>query len=516
MKNIKVSPEWQLIWLLAAVKLALHFLTNTNYGLQRDAFLYLALSDHLDWGFLSVPPLIAVIGKVTTSLFGDSVFAVRFFPAIVGSVSVMLIGQLVRNLGGKKWAIGLACTAFILSPAFLRSNTLFQPVSFNQFFWLLTVFLVMKMVQTQTPKYWLVIGLTCALAFLNKYSIAFLVAALLIGLLLTPHRTLLRSKYLLFGVLAGFALIAPNLYWQHQHNWPVVTHMGELQRTQLVHVNIGDFMLMQLLMNLPGLPVWGLGVLFLLFFKDGQKYRFLGFTFLAMILILLMLSGKPYYTLGIYSALFAVGGFAAEQYFIGRRRFMQPVILIFMLSIALPIMPFSLPVLSHEKMATYGRMMKPYGFGGALRWEDGRLYALPQDYADMTGWEELAQKVSVVYNNLEPAERAKTAIYAENYGQAGAIRYFGRKYGLPEPVSFSGSFLFWAPDSVDMKTLIYVNDDPGPDIYALFGSVEIVARIEDPFARESGLPVFLCRNPDPDFFTFYREKVSGRRSRFLR
>jgi 4-amino-4-deoxy-L-arabinose transferase-like glycosyltransferase len=151
MKRISLSQEWPLIIALALFKLAIHFLTNTNYELHRDAYLYLALADHPDWGYVSVPPFIAILGRLTMSVFGDSVFAIRLFPALAGAASIIVIALIVRELGGKKWAIALACSAFILSPAFLWSNTLLQPVSFNQFAWLLSGYFIVKLVKTQNP-----------------------------------------------------------------------------------------------------------------------------------------------------------------------------------------------------------------------------------------------------------------------------------------------------------------------------------------------------------------------------
>lgn len=507
MQKLRLTPEWRLILGLAFVKLVLHFFTNTNYGLHRDAFLYLALGDHLDFGYMAVPPLIAFFAKITVTVFGDSVFAIRLFPALIGAASVVIIGKIVRLLGGRKWAILVACTAFIVSPAFLRSNTLFQPVSFNQFFWLVAVYFTIKLVQTKNLKFWLHIGVVCGLAFLNKYSIAFLVFALFVGLFLTPERNLFRSRNFLYGLLIGFLIVSPNLIWQHKHAWPVITHMLTLQQTQLVNVKISDFLVVQMLMNLPGLFVWLIGVIFLLFFKEGRKYQFLGFTFLALLLILILLRGKPYYTLGIYSPLFAFGGYAIENYFSAKWRFVKLGILAFMLAIVLPVLPYSLPILAHERMLVYAEQSKQFGLEDALRWEDGRLHDLPQDYADMIGWEELADIVIKTYNQLGDAEKAGTAIYAENYGQAGAVKFYGKKHGLPEPVSFNASFLFWAPDSIEIETLIYINHEPGEDIYYHFAEVEVVGRMTNPYARESGLPVFLCRYPRNDFAGFYRNKV---------
>ena len=141
-----LKSDWSLIILLAIVKLSVHLITIHNYELHRDAYLYYAQSEHLDWGYIAVPPFIAFVGKIATSLFGNTVFALRFFPALIGAVNVIIIGLFVRNLGGRKFAIALAALAFIFSPAYLHTNALFQPVAFNHFYWLLSGFLFYKLI----------------------------------------------------------------------------------------------------------------------------------------------------------------------------------------------------------------------------------------------------------------------------------------------------------------------------------------------------------------------------------
>jgi hypothetical protein len=298
------------------------------------------------------------------------------------------------------------------------------------------------------------------------------------------------------------------------HNWPVVGHMEELRRTQLVNVRPADFLLMQMLMNLHAVVVWMLGLFFLLFDREGEKFRILGLTFLFVVLILMILSGKAYYTLGAYPALFAAGGVAIEVWCAQRWRFLKPVILGAMILIFLPVLPYSLPVLSFDKMAAYAEASKEFGLEGILRWEDGRVHRLPQDYADMTGWRELAERVIEAYQSLPAAEQAGCAIYADNYGQAGAIKYYAKPYGLPEPVSFSETFILWAPDSVEASTLIYVNDELGEDIQHFFGDIELAGQVNNEYFRENGLQVYLCKNPSRDFQAFYREKVGLIKSRY--
>jgi len=513
-ENKRLSSGWLLIAGLMLFKLMLHFATNANYELHRDIYLYLALADHSDWGYISVPPGTPMIGKLALALFGDSAFAAGFFPALIGALSVLVITLLVKELGGKTWALILAASTFILSPSFLRSNTFLMPVSFDQFAWLLSGYFIVKLVQNKNPQYWMHLGILWGLAFLNKYAIVFFVPAFLLALLLTPNRSLMRSKYFGLGFLLGFLIILPNLIWQHSHNWPVIGHMDELRRTQLVNVDPADFVLLQFLMNLPAVIVWLPGLVFLLFQKEGRRWRVLGLTFLFAIAILLLLSGKAYYTLGVYPMLFAAGGVAIEKTFAGRGRFLRPAILAIMILIFLPVIPYSLPVLSLDKMAAYAEASKKFGLEGALVWEDGRVHQLPQDYADMTGWRELAEIVIKTYQNLDEVEKSNCAIYAENYGQAGAIRYHGKKHGLPEPVSFHETFLLWAPDSVNLSTLIYVNDELGEDIQHFFANIELAGQVNNEHFRENGLQVYLCRHPRNNFQQFYREKAGRLKSRY--
>jgi hypothetical protein len=182
-----------------------------------------------------------------------------------------------------------------------------------------------------------------------------------------------------------------------------------------------------------------------------------------------------------------------------------------MIILLMPALPISLPVLQPEAMVRYGQGMRNYGLEGALRWEDGRIHPLPQDYADMVAWEELSDIVIRTYQSLSPVEQESTVIYAENYGEAASIKYYGRRYNLPEPVSFDESFIFWAPDSITLTTLIYVNDDT-TDIAFFFREIEPVGRITNPYARETGLPVYLCRGPKNNFEQFYRDKVHDLKS----
>ena len=504
----KISKETALILTLAVIKLLIHLFTNTNYELHRDALLYYSLGEHPALGYLSVPPLIGVFAKLSTLLFGHSVFALRFFPALIGSISVVIIAKMVKELGGGIWAIIIAALAFILSPAFLRSNTLFQPVSFNQFFWLLSGYLIIKLLKTTNPKFWLYIFLVWGIAFLNKYSIAFFIVAFLLAILLTSHRQLMKSKYFFIGGGIGLFIILPNLLWQVNHNWPLMHHMSELYETQFANVSVKGFLIGQLFMNFPALIVWITGLIVFLFFKAEKNYRAIGLGVLITVLIILFLHGKSYYTLGLYSILFALGGYAIERYF---KPYLRYAVLAIMVLFCLPLIPISLPVYSFEKIENYTKPMAQF----VNQWEDGKIHNIPQDYSDMTGWKELSTIVTNFYQSLPEEEQNNCAIYADNYGQAGAVYFYGGKKGLPAPISFNDNFLLWAPDQVEKEELIYINHELG-DIKDLFQSYRLIGQVDDPYFRENGLQVYYCTNPNNNFKSFYANKVASLKKNYTR
>ncbi|MBN2350483.1 MAG: glycosyltransferase family 39 protein [Bacteroidales bacterium] len=503
MKN-RISKEWIIIIILAFVKLGIHLIVFNNYELHRDALLYFSLGENPDWGYVSVPPLIAFISRFSTLIFGQTTFALRFFPALIGSVSVIIIAKIVKELNGSLFAIVIAALAFIFSPAFLRSNSLFQPVSFNQFFWLLSGYLIIKLLRTANPKIWISIFIVWGIAFLNKYSVAFFIVSSLLAILLTGLRSLIKSKHFFIGGAIGILIILPNILWQYSHNWPLMHHMSELQRYQFANVTIAGFIIDQFIMNFPGLIIWMTGLIVFLFFKPEKQYRPMAYTFLFTVLIILILHGKSYYTLGLYSILFALGGYAVDKYF---KPYLKYVSIALVLLISIPMLPLSLPIYSLEKMENFTKKTAEF----TNRWEDGDVHNLPQDYADMTGWKELSSIVIQQYLSLPKGERDSCLIYAENYGQAGAINFYGKKFGLPKPICFNDNFLQWAPDSVPNASMIYVNHEVG-DIEFLFNSYKKIGQVNNKYFRENGLQVYYCSQPRDTFRIFYSGKVNELKS----
>ncbi|MEL6863922.1 MAG: glycosyltransferase family 39 protein [Bacteroidota bacterium] len=471
------------ILFFTALKLFTHLFTNTQYALHRDEYLYFDQGNHLAWGFMEVPPMTPFLGMLAGWL-GGSVFAIRLLPAIAGTITIFLLGHLVKDLGGKAWAIGIACTAFLISPAYLGSNSLFQPVSFNQFCWFLMAFFLIKAIRKEAHRYWYILGIVAGLGFLTKYSIVFYAFDLFLGLLLTKERKWLGKPYPYIALAIALLLALPHLFWQYEQGFPVVRHMQELRETQLVHVSASHFLLSQLQFHFAAALVWITGLVALFVHAPFKPYRFLGIAFLACLAVILFFSGKAYYTIGAFTVLFAFGGLALAQWL--KKTAYQIALLAVMVFANSGVAPYFLPLLPVEQMAAYCQfMVDTYGLEAPLRWEDGQYHKLPQDIADMHGWEEMVQKVSKIYHTLPEDKKATCQLFGGSYGHAGALNYFRDKYQLPEAYSFNSSYMLWAPEQVSFDNQIMV-DDQFYTTSSWFDQIQLVDSISHPYAREKG------------------------------
>jgi hypothetical protein len=498
---------WTLTIGLATVKLLIHLLTCTNYELHRDEMLYFAMGSHLSWGYASTPPFMALLAFHLKNIFGYEEFFVKLFPALAGSSILVLIALFIRELKGNSFAVFTGSLACLISTSMLRSGSLFMPVIFELFFWMLILFFVLKLVNRQDPRYWMVIGLCVGLAFLNKYSVAFLGLSIFVSSLITPHRKLLNSKYLLFGALISACIMLPNLIWQFTHNFPVMTHMEELYRTQLVFVSKKTFLLEQVMMNFTAISIWLIGLICLLVFKSEKKYRLFAWIFLLVIFLFLITNGKPYYTLGVYPVLFAFGGYYLEKFFTGRLKPISYLVVAVSFLFSLLFLPLGLPLLPQKQMENYCAFFSKNITSAPMRSENNSYFPLPQDYMDMTGWKELSKMVGDTYQNLDSLQKKSCVIFANNYGQAGAIDFYGKEFNLPSPVCLNDSYIFWAPDSLSASTFIVMDHKLG-DIPDLFFNYHEISKINNRYFREDGLTVFLCENTKPLFKDFFTKRIT--------
>jgi hypothetical protein len=497
------TREYSIVLLFMLSKLILHLATATNYGFQRDAYLYMAQAKHLAWGFFSTPPLVAFVTRIHTMIWGDSLLAVRLLPALIGAASLFMAGWLIKQLKGGVMAQVIGLTAILLSPAFLRTSSLLQPVVFNHFFWLLAAVVVFQLVRLQKAKQLLWLIPVLGLGWLAKYSIIFYASALLAALALSPHRKLLWTKYLWWTLAGGVIVILPNLLWQHAHNWPVLSHMGELQDTQLGNMVLKDFLLAQLFMHLPALPVWIGGLVWLIFNRKHRQFRLFAWAFTFTLLMIILLQGKFYYTIAAYTILMVFGGIAWEQWSTPPRRWVAWVVLALVVSNGIYSLPLSLPVYKPDRMAEYGKKQVERGLGVMFMWEDGEIHDLPQDFADMVGWDELGRKVWDFYESLDDSIRANTLVYGEFYGCAGAMDYYRPDDNYPAVYCFNDAYMEWIPRTPELEHMIYVGYSDRIPQY--FQKYHLVGRVEDPHFRERGLPIWFGSHPSPKLYEDWEE-----------
>ncbi len=508
----KSTRYWIITIIFIIAKLCLHLFTSTNYELHRDEMLYFNMADHLSFGYATIPPLTGFLSFLIKSVSGYSVFGIRVLPAIMGALSIFLIAKIILELGGGIIALILAATSFLLSPGFLLLDSLFTPNVTEELCWLLATYLIFRMIKSEKPQLWLLIGILLGMSFMNKYSVLFFIFGFIIALLLSPHRKLLTSGYFYFGIASGVLIILPNVFWQLNHGFPVISHMAELKRTQLVNMRSGYFLEDIISLNLASSLVWGFGLIALLFFREEKRYQYIGVGSCIVILAFFVLHGKAYYMMGLIPFLLAFGAYAMEKYLKNNRGWINYAVLSVIVLFSGIALPCSLPLLSMDNYSNYLEKTKHVIIYPFIRWEDGKVHNISQVNSDMTGWHDLAGIAAQAYSKLSEEEKMNCTIYAErNYGVGGAIHFYGKEFNLPEPITFLESYVFWAPDSIPDGPFIYINREVG-EMSELFSAITETGCVNNKYFREDGLKVFLCKSPKADIPELYKKKAKEEKS----
>ena len=479
---------WGAVGLLAALKLALHLWVNakTPYGIHRDEFLYLAMGRHLRLWQMDFPPGIALLAEATRGVFGDSLVGLRMFPALAGAALLVMAAVFARELGGGPRAQVLAALCVLASPLFLRSSNLFQPVVFDQLTWSLALFAITRLAWSPDARWWIALGVALGAGLLVKFSIAFLGLGIVVAVLLTPLRRSLLTAWPWLALAIALAVGSPSLVGQWALGFPVLGQMADLREVQLERVTPAEFLLGQLLWGPTTLVAAG-GAVALLLARRFERYRALGWSCVGAFAVLLLLKGKAYYLGPVYPALFGAGAILLER---TRLRWVAAAAVLVYGAVLLPL---GVPVLAPERMERY---VHAIGATEALRTNTGELGRLPQDYADMLGWEEQVAAVAGVYHALPEAERRRAVLVAGNYGEAGALDFHGARHGLPRAVSPAGSYWFFGPGHLPGEVLITIGV-PRDALASYYDSLQVATRITHPWAvaEERELTVFLARRP---------------------
>jgi hypothetical protein len=512
---MKVKPYWPIIITLALVKFLLpFFLQYPVYELQRDEYLYFQQGQHPDLGYLENPPLLSWLSMVSSIMFGRTELAVHFWPSFFGALTLIITCLITSELNGKKFAqfiVGLG----MLSGAFMRMHSLFQPNILDIFFWTLSLYYLIRFFKTGNKKFFYYGAVAIAFGVWSKYSIVFLIAGLFLALLQSGYRKIFTQRFTYAAIGLALLVILPNIWWQWQHNWPLIHHMQELQQTQLQFLDPGDFIKDQILYLLPVLFIWVIGLAWL--FRN-KPWRFLFYLYLFVILLLLLGRAKSYYSMGIYPVLIAAGAVAIEQFTEGKTWIRWSLTALIVL-VAATMTPLLLPVWKPEKLATFYRN---YGVDktGLLKWEDQQNHYLPQDFADMLGWKELATKAEKFYNQLPDSIKKGTLVYCRNYGQAGALKFYGRgKDFLQRIISDNGSFLLWIPIGRRFDHLVFIGRNmPAKDdeVFQHFQSATLVDSVANSYSRQFGDKIIFFRNIDSAGFKLATDGLKEMKEVFQR
>jgi hypothetical protein len=446
---------------LGLVKLMVHLATNRfgGYGIFRDELYYIACSNHLAWGYVDQPPLSIALLRLNRLFFGDSLFALRLLPAVAGAAVVVLAGLTARRLGGGKFAQGLAACCVIVAPLMLGADSIFSMNSFDVLFWTSAFFLMIAIVENDHPKYWIFLGAVLGLGLLNKISVLWLGAGFFIGLLCTRHRKLLMTAGAWLAVGIAFALFLPHIIWQVANGFPTLEFIRNASTGKYVAASPLMMLAGQVMnMNPLTLVIWLPGLIYFLIARPARQFRILPVIYFLVFLILAANgSSKSEYLGPMFPMLFALGGVASEKFLIRfSRRWLKPVILSLLFLSGILLAPFAIAVLPIGSFIAYSRLL-----GAAPSTpEKKELGPLPQHYADMFGWEKMTAVVAAAYGTLTPAEKAQCAIVARNYGEAGAIDFFGPKYGLPGAISGHNNYWLWGPRGATGEVVIRLGGSP--------------------------------------------------------
>ncbi len=495
---------WPWVYVIALAYFALHMATATRYGYFRDALYYLACADHLAFGYVDQPPLFPFIAWIARHTLGTSLPSLIFWPALAGAARIILIAAFARELGAKRFGIALAAALAATPAVWWVIDHQFAMNTFEPLFWIGCAYVILRMIHTQNTKLWLAFGAVAGLGLENKYSIAIFAFALLLGLLLTHQRKLLFTPWLFAGGAVALLIFLPNLIWNIQHHWPFLELMRNIRATgkDIAYPPLAYLGQQIVLMNPFSLPFWFGGLLFYFFSRNAKPYRAFGWAFLVTLSFFLISHGKDYYSAPAYPILLAASAVALEN-LLSRpveqqtnasrpkwRAILKLVCFAWLIVGVAMVLPLVLPVLPLDAFLRY-QSHSPLSPKPTERSFVGAV--LPQYYADELPWEQQVAAVARVYRSLSPEDQAKAAIFCDNYGQAGAIDFFGPRYGLPKALSGHQNYFLWGPRNYTGEIVILVGQ-PEADARKEFASVEVAVTLNIPYAYSyETRPILLCR-----------------------
>ena len=478
---------------IALGKFLLHCYFNNQYGYFRDEFDYMACGNHLAWGYVDQPPLVPFLTRICRFLLGDSLRSIRFIPALASSALVVLTAMIAREFGGRWFALVLSAITILIAPIYLSDGSLLSTNCLEPILWMGCAYFAILAIKRNDPRYWLWFGVVAGIGLEEKYSIAVFGFGMVIGLLLTEQRRVFANKWIWLGGVAAFLILLPNLIWNVQNHWPFVELMHNIKADgRDVQLSAMQYFVQEILLIHPfTAPIWITGLCALLFSSRLKPYRSLGWCYLAAFTVFVVLKGKNYYLAPIYLMLLAAGAVTLESGIEKlRQAWLKPIAITILLAGGAWLAPMIVPVFPVERFIEY---MNNLPFKIPRSEHSHERAVLPQYYADQFGWQEIVAETAKAYEQIRPTDRPGCGIFAQDYGQAGAIDFFGPRYGLPPALSGHQSYWLWGPRGYSGNCLI-VLDDTREKLEKLFDRVDFVGTSADnPYALEREIPVYICR-----------------------
>ena len=488
----RLSP---VVWAVAAAAVAMVVSTAGRYGIFRDEYYYLMCADHLAWGYVDHPPLAMAFLKFWKSLFGDSALALRFPPALLNGLTALGAALVARELRGGAAAQVMTAVAVALMPGVLALGAFYSMNSFDVAFWVLLAWIVCRLLDPSADRrWWWGLGLAFGLGLLNKYSVLFVGVGLAVGVVFSPLRRELFSRYRIVGAALALVLVLPHLVWQVRAGWPTLEFMRNAHDLKNVALSPGDFWSEQLLMAHPlYAPIWLTGLVGLLLAPRLRPWRPLGVAFGVVGLWLTFSHAKPYYLVPAYTLVMPAGAVLITHGLARWRRLGRIAAVALPLLLALGgliVAPLAIPLLSPDDFVAWEQTLglRPRNA------EHNTVGVLPQHFSDRFGWEEMARTVSGVAETLSPGERTRCLVVADNYGECGAINYWGLPAGVRPAVSGHNSCYTWWPADFEPEIVLVVGGSRERQ-EETFTSVELGAMHHSEMAMpfEQDVPVWICR-----------------------
>jgi hypothetical protein len=478
---------------IAIADLLFHIYFNSRYGYFRDESDYIACGSHLAWGYVDQPPLIPFLVRICRAVLGDSLRSIRFIPALASALLIVQTALIARELGGKRFALLLSAVAVLIAPQYLSNGSLLTTNCLEPNLWMGCACFAILAIKRSDPRYWLWFGVIAGVGLEEKYTIALFGFGIVAGLLLTEQRRVFLNKWIWLGAAAALLIFLPNLLWNMHYHWPFLQLMHNIRTEHRdVVLGPGEYFLQQTILIDPlTAPIWIAGLAALFFSARLKPYRFLGWTYVICYGVLFALHGKNYYLAPVYPMLLAAGAVVIESA-LDRPivAWLKPAIVTILLAGGAYLAPVTVPIFSPDGFLAYAKDL-PFKLP-VMEYQHQRA-ALPQWYADQFGWNEIVAETAQAWNQLSPTERPDCAIFAQDYGQAGAIDFLGRRYGLPAALSGHQTYFLWGPRGYSGNCMIVLDDRPDR-LKQLFEHVQYVGTSADnPYALEKRIDVFICR-----------------------